>query len=64
MASSAKSPTGLQRFVGAVKSLLPAALHQPLQRIWRRLYAIAQDMPERWLYLRLWFYRLSGRSYL
>jgi len=47
-----------------VKSLLPATLHQPLRWAWRLLYRFGQDMPERWLYVKLWLYRLSGRSYL
>ena len=64
MANTAKPSTSAQRIADAVKSLLPAGLHQPLRRVWRRIYSLAQDVPERWLYVRLWLYRLSGRSYL
>lgn len=59
-----KHPTALQRLASATKSVLPAALHQPIRSIWRRIYRVAQDWPERWLYIRLWFYRLTGKSYL
>jgi hypothetical protein len=59
-----KRPTAAGRIAGAVKSLLPPALHAPARALWRRLYALADIWPETKLYLHLAWHRLTGRSYL
>ena len=59
-----KPSSGLQRVAGAVKAMLPMALHGSVRTVWRWAYQTGMDMPEHWLSIRLWIYRATGRSYL
>jgi len=58
------TPSPAVRFVGAVKSILPAQLHSFARRLWRWCYARVQDLPEVKLYLEYWLFRLKGGTYL
>jgi SAM-dependent methyltransferase len=59
-----KNRATFQQLTGAVKRMLPDFMLGPIRSVWRRGYALSLRFPEHWLYLRLWLYRLTGRSYL